>query len=331
MSDDDRGRDGRRAHGRQEGPDAVGEGTMTGVSAGGTAAPPWRARIARWRAFLWRFHTLRASARAFGGAQGPLVVRRRLFGGELRIEVARSNVQRLLYVEGERFVAERRLVRGLLAPGMRVADVGANVGYYLLLIERAVGPAGRVSCFEPDPDNLRELRRNVEANGFANVEVVAAAAGASDGETALRRGINAAIAAAGGGDVTVPLVRLDSALDGPLDFLKIDVEGYEGQVLAGARRILAERQPTLFLEIHPGFLAPPYTVDVILRTLAEHYPTPWLFEISPQRGLAAKLAARYLGRGVRRVPDPEGLLADCRAGRRAEPFWAVCRPGNGGS
>src|SRR5215831_18680612 len=143
------------------------------------AAPPLRARLARLRAFAWRFHTLPASARAFAGAARPLVLSRRLFGCELQVDVSRSNVQRLLYLEGERFIAERRLVRRLLAPGMRVADVGANIGYYLLLIESAVGPGGRVTCCEPDPDNLCELRRNVAANEFRNVEVVAAAAGAS--------------------------------------------------------------------------------------------------------------------------------------------------------
>lgn len=292
------------------------------------AAVPWRARLGRWRALLWRFHTLRLSERLFGHAAAPLVLRRRLFGHLLQVDVSRSDVQRLLYLEGERFVAESRLVRGLLAPGMRVADVGANIGYYLLLVESAVGPDGRVICFEPEPANLRELRRNVLANGFANVEVVAAAAGAADGEVALRSGINAAVVADGEGEHRVPMVRLDAVLAGrPPDLLKIDVEGYEGHVLAGARGILAERRPIVFLEIHPGWLAAPHTVDDILGALAGSYPPPALYELSPQPGLWRKVVARYLGQGVRRVPDPERLLAACRAGRRAEPFWAVYRRG----
>jgi FkbM family methyltransferase len=285
-----------------------------------------RARLARLRSWLWRFHGLERSRRVFAGAASPCVVRRRLFGYRLYADVSRSNVQRLLYLEGERFIAERHLVRGLLAPGMRVADVGANIGYYLLLIESAIGPTGHVTCFEPEPANVGELRRNVEANGLGNVAVAAAAAGAEDGTAALRSGINGAIVDSGGADHLVPLVRLDSALGSPVDFLKIDVEGYEGHVLAGSRRILAEQRPILFLELHPAAIAAPHSVDGILQVLAEHYPAPRLYEISPQEGAIGKIAARYLGRGVRRVPDPPGLLAACRAGRREQPFWALCQP-----
>jgi FkbM family methyltransferase len=295
------------------------------------AATPLRARLARLQAFCWRFRTLSLAARVFAGAPRPLVLERRLFGHRLQVDVSRSNVQRLLFLDGERFVGERELVRGLLAPGMRVADVGANIGYYLLLIESVVGPTGRVVCFEPEAANLRELRRNALVNGFANVEVVAAAAGAANGTVALRTGINAAIVEPGAGDCTVALVSLDAALAEAVDLVKIDVEGYEGQVLAGARRLLAERRPALWLEIHPAMLAPPCSVDSILGLLAEHYPAPRLFEISPQAGLRAKLAARYLGRPVRQVPDAAELLDDCRAGRRGDPFWAAYSAAGGPS
>jgi FkbM family methyltransferase len=288
-------------------------------------AAPWRARLGRWWSFCWRFRTLSLSARVFAGAVQPYVLRRRLFGHELAVDVSRSSVQRLLFLEGERYIGERKLVRSLLAPGMRAADVGANIGFYLLLIESAVGPAGQVTCFEPDADNVRELRRNVEANRLANVEVVAAAVGTLDGAVSLRPGINAAVVPQGRGELTVPLVRLDSALAAPVDFLKIDVEGYEGHVLEGARHLLSVQRPNLFLEVHPGFLAPPHTVDGILGLLAEHYPEPELFETAPQDRLGAKLRGRYLGRPVRRVRDVAALLTACRCGLRREPFWVVCR------
>jgi FkbM family methyltransferase len=282
--------------------------------------------LGRLRAFLWRFQTLALADRLFAGAPGPRVLERSLFGLCLRVDVARANPQRLLYLEGERFIPERHVLRRLLRPGMRAVDVGANIGYYLLLIESLVGPGGAVACFEPEPENLRELARNVEATAFGNVQVFAAAAGAGEGRVAMRTGINAAIAGSGGGDFTVPLLSLDSTLSGPVDFLKIDVEGYEGEVLAGARRLLREHRPILFVEIHPGFLAPPHTVDGILAGLREIQPRIELLEISPQGSFGEKARARYLGQPVRRIPDPEALLADCRAGRREEPFWAVCTP-----
>jgi FkbM family methyltransferase len=282
-----------------------------------------RLLLGRLRAFLWRFHTLPLADRLFAGLVAPCVMERRLFGLRLQVDVARSNPQRLLWLEGERFLPERDVLRRLLRPGMRAVDVGANIGYYLLLIESRIGPGGAVACFEPEPDNLRELERNVRANRLENVRVFAAAVGAEDGRVAMRTGINAAVAGEGGGDFSVPLLRLDSALEGPVDFMKIDVEGYEGHVLEGARRLLREHRPVLFVEIHPGFLAPPSTVDGILAGLREIHSRIELLEIAPQGSFAEKARARY-GRPVRAIPDPEALLADCRAGRREEPFWAVC-------
>jgi FkbM family methyltransferase len=285
-----------------------------------------RLLLGRLQAFLWRFHTLPLADRLFAEVSSPHVLERSLFGFRLCVDVARGNPQRLLYLEGERFMPERGIVRRLLRPGMRAVDVGANIGYYLLLIESVVGSGGSVACFEPEPENLRELQRNVGANGLGNVRVFAAAVGAENGNASMRTGINAAVAGQGEGDFTVPLLRLDSALDGPVDFVKIDVEGYEGQVLAGARRLLREHRPVLLVEIHPGFLALPWSVDDILAELRGIQPRIELLEITPQRSFGEKARARYLGRSVRRIRDPETFLAACRAGRREEPFWAVCTP-----
>lgn len=291
------------------------------VEQAGTA--PLRVRWGCLRAFVWRFGTLPYSQRLFGGLHGPLVLARRFRGFALHVDVSRSSLQRLLFLEGERFVAERGLLGSLLGPGMHFVDVGANLGYYLLLAESVVGAQGRVSCFEPEPDNLRELRRNVQVNGLGNVEVFAAAAGAEDGTASLRTGINGSVAA-GGGDLEVPLRRLDSVLTRRVDFLKIDVEGYEGHVLAGAERILREDRPRAFVEIHPALLAPPWTVDGILDTLRALYPHLALWEPAPADGLVAKARARYLGRQVAEIHDREALLAACRTGARQAPFWAVC-------
>src|SRR5262245_49887087 len=286
------------------------------------AALPLRLRLAQVRSFLWRFRSLALAHSLFDNAGRSRILQRRLFGFELAVDVARGNPQRLLMLEGERFVLERQLVRRLVQPGMHAVDVGANIGYYLLLLARAVGPDGKVSCFEPDPENLVELERNVRLNGLANVRIHPAAVGAENRTVELQGGINSAIAP--GGELCVPLVSLDSAVTRPVDFLKIDVEGYEGYVLAGARQILTQDRPNLFLEIHSRQLASPLTVDEMLREQGLLYGRIELHEIAPEESLGDRLRARYLNRGVRRVVDPEALFAMCRAGRREEPFWVVC-------
>lgn len=296
---------------------------MTGSDQLQANPPSVRARLARVRAFLWRFRTLALADRVFAGV-GAAVYQRPFCGGTLLVEVARSSTQQLLFLEGERFIPERALVRRILRPGMRVVDVGANIGYYLLLVESIVGSRGEILCLEPEADNVRELHRNIARNELTNVVVMPAAAGAMSGEVALRPGLNATVVAPEPGARAVAMVRLDDAVTAPVDFLKIDVEGHEGYVLAGSMRLLREQRPRLFIELHPGFLAAPYTVDEILRSLMELYPSVQLFESAPEQSLGEKIQARYLGAGIRPVPGPGALLEACRRGVRQNTFWAVC-------
>jgi hypothetical protein len=64
------------------------------------------------------------------------------------------------------------LLRQMIQPGMQVADVGANLGLYSLLLARYVGPAGRIYAFEPDARMAAALRQNIAANGHPPIEVL---------------------------------------------------------------------------------------------------------------------------------------------------------------
>jgi FkbM family methyltransferase len=151
-----------------------------------------------------------------------------------------------------------------LAPRDTVYDVGANVG--LISLALAVhAPAGgvQVHSFEPEPLNHRHLVRNIELNGLEDritPHRLALGAGAGEVELFVRPGAGEgrhSIASARGskGSIRVPLDTVAgfarSAGAFP-DVLKIDVEGAEGQVLAGLAGLIPERRPReLFIEIHP--------------------------------------------------------------------------------
>jgi FkbM family methyltransferase len=139
----------------------------------------------------------------------------------------------LLYLEGERFLEERCLFRNLVEPGMTVVDVGANIGYYMILSRELVGERGKVVCFEPSRENLKEIRRNRDKNNFRNVSVLAKGVGDESGTFGLNEGMNATVNEKKG-DRLVDMVRLDDFVDEPVDVLKIDVEGFEANVLAGS-------------------------------------------------------------------------------------------------
>lgn len=135
---------------------------------------------------------------------------------------------------------QTRLLERCVHEGDTALDIGANIGYYTLLLARAVGPSGRVFAFEPDPENFEVLRRNIATNGYANVRLHRSAASDRDGDLKLYRSLE------NRGDhrvyrcdharesVRVPAARVDRILAGqPVHFIKMDIQGAEGQALAG--------------------------------------------------------------------------------------------------
>jgi FkbM family methyltransferase len=164
---------------------------------------------------------------------------------------------------------EEAFLRGLDYKGKTVFDVGAFEGILTLFFAQQTGPDGRVVVFEPVPDSYRRIREHLELNGFADrVMVRNIGVGDAAGELTLAtapegRGLATADErvhrklAESGEDVqvfTVPVNSLDNEIvSGPLpdpDFVKIDVEGMEFDVLKGMRETISRCKPRLYIEIH---------------------------------------------------------------------------------
>lgn len=138
---------------------------------------------------------------------------------------------------------ETALVRRHLKPGMIVVDAGANVGYYTLLSASLVGAAGRVFSFEPSPYAFGRLSAAIKANAIGQVTAVNAAVGDTQGSITLyvpnKPDFHSPTLFPNPDStpVTVPMLRLADFLDGAgvgeIDLLKLDVEGYEPNALAG--------------------------------------------------------------------------------------------------
>jgi FkbM family methyltransferase len=283
----------------------------------------------RWRAWLWRFGTLPFALRALSDANQNETAERMLFGQKLYLKLSRSNVQKLIYLEGERFIEERYLLFKLLKRGMTVVDVGANIGYYALLFARSAGHSARILCFEPDPENLAELRRNCSANNLRNATVYEKAVGSFDGTVGLTPGLNSIVANKEAGVLQIPIVKLDTEIQERIDFIKIDVEGYELHVLNGAERIIKEHRPILFVEVHPWLLPEGHTVKELLDLLRKYYNVMEFYERRHDRTVIQKFSSRYFSdRAVIRIDDVLCLLNECEAGTRRTTFWLVCKPAN---
>jgi FkbM family methyltransferase len=153
--------------------------------------------------------------------------------------------------------AEPAFVVQYLRPGMTAVDVGAYMGVYSCLMGKLVGPEGRVHAFEPSPTSFQRLLGNLELNGLTNVVANRQAVSDRSGTLALHcypppfESLNSVVhreLARGGtalgrvADEPVQAVSLDEYADrsalARIDFLRLDAEGAEVEILHGARRLI---------------------------------------------------------------------------------------------
>jgi FkbM family methyltransferase len=190
---------------------------------------------------------------------------------ELRFVNAESLVLHQLYWFGEQGWEPQLLPwwRHFCRCSSAILELGANVGYFTVQGAKA-GPQARYLAVEPFPTSARVCRANLELNRVESVELLAAAAVARAGLTAVDLHVpceqlaTPTVAFVGADTelpepmsrhvtqtVSVPAVDVRPLLSG-IDLLKLDVEGQEHALLAAGRDQLRSRKPTIFVEVLPG-------------------------------------------------------------------------------
>jgi FkbM family methyltransferase len=167
-----------------------------------------------------------------------------------------------LLIDGywEMWVTEAML--SFLRAPMVAIDVGANLGYYTMLMADLVGPAGRVHAFEPNPLIRQRLAHSVAVNGYGGRTTVHGEPLSDRAGETVRLIVpegepkNAHILPDGpdATGLTLQTTTIDALVgDGPVDFIKIDAEGAELAIWHGMRRLLDRRQSlAIFLEFNPA-------------------------------------------------------------------------------
>lgn len=153
-----------------------------------------------------------------------------------------------------------RAIQDHVQPGSRVLDIGAQSGFYSLLLSRLVGPEGMVFAFEPLPANLRVLEENLRLNSIPNVTIRREAVSDFSGDISFEFPHEEASLIAGPllesdnlGTFQVPAISLDDFVHQTgqsIQFIKMDVEGAEAAVLRGGAQTLRTYHPSLVVELH---------------------------------------------------------------------------------
>ena len=160
-----------------------------------------------------------------------------------------------------------KLLSQELKKGMTCLDVGGNIGYYTLFESKSVGKDGKVIAIEPSPPNFQHLKKNLEIQDSENVDAYNFAAGDIDGN------VNFLVYEESNGSFTIPdgettnlpgelikvkAKRMDTFLDelniNHVDFVRMDVEGYESHIIDGMDKIIKKSKPMFQIEVHVTLL-----------------------------------------------------------------------------
>jgi FkbM family methyltransferase len=201
---------------------------------------------------------------------------RRIHDYRLLLDAEDPGISRQLARLGAREPEQKLIVERMLKRGMIAFDLGANIGYYTVMMAQLVGAAGRVYAVEPHPKNFELLRINVVRNGMGErVSLARLAIARTSGRERLllsaksnwhslhrpavdtRSGWRHKYAREVIGELDVNARSLDHYLADkpPIDLIRMDLEGYEVEILKGlaARCASGARRPAVLFETHPEF------------------------------------------------------------------------------
>jgi FkbM family methyltransferase len=177
-----------------------------------------------------------------------------------------------------------------LGPGAVGLDVGANIGATALIMGAYTGAGGRVVAMEPGPQSFALLERNLALNGASTVTAVNCAVSSEAGQATFCENSAYGHLAPGAEGLQVEVRTLDQIVEGlgltRLDLLKIDTEGFEPQVLEGAKATIERLRPVIYMELNSWALIAHGRRDPLtfLTSLAAAFP--WVLRVRRRGGRA---------------------------------------------
>ncbi len=243
--------------------------------------------------------------------------------------------------EGRKHIPEFALIRRMLPtlPKGAIVEVGANIGYYLLELRHYTDAA--IVSYEPIPLVFGLLKKNVERNNLPAIDLRNRACGNTSGSILMNMGINSlpvgssdqavdqavtveqplsletatfddlATALCEWSQISVPVVTLDEDLQatGRIALMKIDCEGFEYNVLLGAKHILQTDRPVLFIELHPHAMAAlGHSVSDIFEFLRPFYTLEfWDFQDTSPNPVVRVLQRYFPDHGIQISSEQEAL------------------------
>lgn len=200
-------------------------------------------------------------------------------------------ISRSLILFGTRELDHKIMLEKVLKKGMQVLDIGANIGYYVMMEHALIGKEGKVVAIEPSASNIELLKKNLELNGYDKVTVLSGAVSDESGEKefflAKHSNLNtfhpdsSASEFMSGESVKVKSYTVPElvAEHGAPDLIRMDVEGHEVNVINGMIDdiVAGKYRPMICFETHPSSYSKEHDIVPLLEKLFENgYEVPYL-------------------------------------------------------
>ena len=190
---------------------------------------------------------------------------RSIHGSMMRLSLKDDGISRVLAVVGTREKEHLYILEKVLKKGMNVLDIGANIGYYSLILSRLVGNEGKIFAFEPEPVNYGHLKHNIKLNLYDNIFVYNAGMSNVSGKTTMYLSKLSNVHTLLPDDVQNQMSgkTIEVNITTPSKFIKngkkincfrLDVEGFEIEILRDVYRLVKDglSSPMLLFELHPA-------------------------------------------------------------------------------
>ncbi len=157
------------------------------------------------------------------------------------------------------FLEDSEKIKKYIKPGDTVIDVGGNLGFFVLILNELIGDEGKIYSFEPSGLLKNKLAATIHNNNLKNVTIVNLGLGDSEGSTTLhynpkQSGLSSIVSDFENNTLSeeikiTTLNKFAENISGRVSFIKIDTEGYEPQVLKGAKELIRKDKPTIYIEL----------------------------------------------------------------------------------
>lgn len=226
-------------------------------------------------------------------------IKRSIFNYKMYLDVKDAGISRSLLLHAERELDHKKMLEDIVQPGMTIFDIGANIGYYVLMEKKLLRGKGNVIAIEPSPMNTDLLKRNLILNAVTDVPVYTMAISNKIEKKpfylAKQTNLNTFHATGTGvthlsGKVidvdtqTVP--SLAKSINTTPDLIRMDVEGHEVEVIDGMLDAIekGEMRPGIIFETHLTRYTADHDFSVVLKKLFNRGYKTKIVSSSSQRG-----------------------------------------------